>query len=275
MNKNEMLKYLQHGAEITGGLVGGAIGALGGPEGAVIGGGVGVAISCGLKEVVGKVLSQREIVRIAASADYMISGVQGRLNAGESVRRDGFFDYSEGRSSASELFEGTLVKCKDQYQEKKIKYISKIFEKAIFDEKISPETANQLISMADSFTYRKLCVLSFFGNIVGCDRKNELMQEPYRFYPHIEFNLELEILKQDIFDLSNLGLIDANNTLMTSNCDIMPGKMELSGIGQELFRILGLNEIEEHELAKLFELLKFKSEYGASVHGTVNGEMKT
>lgn len=161
MKKETLKSYLEKGSDITGGAIGGAIGLIGGPAGAILGGGLGVAISLGVKEFINRQLSNRQEVRVAASTVYALNEIRKRVEQGETVRSDDFFDNSTGRSSAEELFEGVLLKCKDQYQEKKIFYISKIFEKTIFDNNISADTANQILSMVESFTYRKLCIISF------------------------------------------------------------------------------------------------------------------
>lgn len=113
MDKNRISKFLSTGADIAGGVAGGAIGLIGGPAGAMLGGGLGVAITHGLKEIVNRQLSQRENARAAASAAYIFTGIQSKPDSGAQIRQDSFFNNSNGRSSAEELFEGVLLKCKD------------------------------------------------------------------------------------------------------------------------------------------------------------------
>ena len=271
MDKNKLKKYLETGADIAGGIAGGAIGLIGGPAGAILGGGLGVALTSGVKEIVNRNLAEREKSRTAASVAYIFTGIQNKLDSGIQVRQDSFFDSSNGRSSAEELFEGVLLKCKDQYQEKKIKYISKIFEKATFDTGISPETANQILSMAESFTYRKYCVISFFAQKETLYNTDELMKEVYSWYPNAEFSFELEILKQDIFELVNLGIIDQNNLMMVTRNEVIPENFKLTKIGQALYELMDLNEIPKEDLDPIFEELKYKEEFGISEHGTKNG----
>lgn len=195
MNEEKIKKYLGTGADIAGGVAGGAIGLIGGPEGAVLGGGLGVLISNGVKEIINRTLAKRENARTAASTAYMLTGIQEKLNLGIQIRQDSFFDNSNGRSSADELFEGVLLKCKDQYQEKKIKYISKIFEKVIFDTRISSESANQILSMVESFTYRKYCVISFFAQKNTLYNTNELMKGNYLAPQDTPFNIFFTFVK--------------------------------------------------------------------------------
>jgi hypothetical protein len=271
MNEDKIIKYLETGVDIAGGVAGGAIGLIGGPLGAMLGGGLVPLITNGLKEIINRNLAKRENARTAASAAYMLTGIQEKFDSGIQVRQDSFFDNSNGRSSAIELFEGVLLKCKDQYQEKKIKYISKIFEGVIFDSRISSESANQILSMAESFTYRKYSVISFFAQKNVLYNTNELMKDSYESYPDLKFTIELDILKQDIFDLFNVGIIDSNDYALNSSKDIMPEKMNLTSLGQELYKLMDLNEIPKEELDQIFKELKYKEEYGISKYGSKNG----
>ncbi|WP_299162825.1 hypothetical protein [uncultured Tenacibaculum sp.] len=271
MNREELKNYLDKGTDIVGGGIGGALGLIGGPLGAIGGGVLGVAITHGIKEIVNRQLSNREEIRVSASTVYILSGLSEKFERGEQIRQDDFFNNLNGRSNAEELFEGVILKCKEQYQEKKIKYISKIYEKAIFDSNISSETANQILIIAESFTYRKFCIISFYKRNAELYNINDLMQDPYVWYPNLASSLGLDILKQDIFDLINLGIIDSNNTLMTTSNDVMPGKLKLTKIGMELFELMSLNEILKEDLDPIFNELKYKEEFGISQYGTKNG----
>ena len=271
MNKDKVKKFLETGADIAGGVAGGAIGLIGGPTGAILGGGLGVVLTHGIKEVIKKQLSERESSRTAAAVAYIFTGIQEKLDSGIQIRQDSFFDNINGRSSGEELFEGVLIKCKDQYQEKKIRFISKIFEKATFDSGISSEIANQILSMAESFTYRKLCIISFFAQKDILFNTEELMKEVYSWYENAIFSFELEILKQDIFDLVNLGIIDQNNLIMVTRNEVIPKDFKLTRIGQVLYDIMDLNKIPISDLNTIFEELKYKEEFGISEHGKRNG----
>lgn len=270
MDKEILKGYLEKGTDIAGGAVGGAIGLIGGPAGAILGGSLGVAISIGVKDFINRQLSNRQEVRVAASTVFALNEIRKRVEHGEIVRSDNFFDNSTGRSSAEELFEGVLLKCKDQYQEKKIFYISKIFEKTIFDSNISADTANQILSIVENFTYRKLCIIAFFLKKNEFD-KDLLMKEVYSWYPDIIFRIELEILKQDIFDLVNLGIIDQKNFMMLTKNEVIPFNFELTTIGQLISKIMDLHLIPMTDLNPIYTELQYKEEFGISQHGKRNG----
>lgn len=272
MDKEELKGYLEKGTEIAGGIVGGAIGLIGGPAGALLGGGLGAAITIGVKEIISRQLSHKQNARTSASVAYIFTGIQEQLESGKQIRSDDFFNNDNRRSSAEELFEGVLIKCKDEYQEKKIKFISRIFESTIFNPDISPESANQILASAENFTYRKLCIISFYGQKDKIFDVSLLMNDTYSWYPNVEFSLEIEMLKQDIYELVNLGIIDTDNLMMTSSNDVIPNRFKLTKIGLNLFEIMKLSEISKDELIPIYESLLYKEEYGVSSQGTRNGK---
>jgi hypothetical protein len=273
MDKERFKNFLKKGSEITGGAVGGAIGLIGGPAGAIAGGGLGVLTAQLMNEVIERSLSDRQKVRIAATSTFLFEGIAKRIERGESIRDDDFFEKKiYDRSNAEELFEGTLLKCSSQFQEKKIKYISKIFEKTVFDKSVSVESAHQLLVIVESLTYRKLCILSFYGrrsiDFIG----EVLMKDVYSRYPNIVFTTNEKLLLQDLMELINLDLLDKQNWMLNSNKDITPNILTLTEIGQSLFDIMDLIEIEPKDLMPIIEGLKYRNEWGKSTNGTVNGE---
>ena len=153
--ENKSLGLIKTGAETFGAAIGGAIGLLGGPLGAIGGSVAGVLISKGLSEFADKYLSNREQARAGSAAGLTILGVQEKIDNGLILRQDGFFNFDEiNRSKAEELFEGILLKCKNEFEEKKIKYISNIYKNVTFDNSINPDNANQVLNLAQQLSYR-------------------------------------------------------------------------------------------------------------------------
>ncbi|WP_162339908.1 hypothetical protein [Cyclobacterium salsum] len=271
---NEKLKtFLKKGAEITGGIVGGAVGLIGGPIGSIAGGGLGVLSAQLIQEIIKRSLSNRQQIRIAATSTFIFDGIKTRLDNGETIRNDNFFERSiYDRSNAEELFEGTLLRCANQFQEKKIIHISKIFEETVFTDTISPETANQLLELANSLTYRKLSLISFYGRRRSDLSNVTIMKDPYTWYPHISLTTNEKMLNQDLYELINSDLLYNNNTAMFSNNDILPDKITLTKTGQDLFEIMDLKEIDKNYILNIVRDLKYKTEWGRSTNGTINGE---
>lgn len=269
MKKNELKNYLDKGTDITGGAIGGALGLIGGPVGAIAGGALGVAITQGIKEFINYQFSNRQEVRVAASTTYILTGINNNLKNGLQIRQDSFFDINISRNNATELFEGVVLKCKDQYQEKKIFFISKIYEKTIFDTNISYETANQILNIADSLTYRKMCIISFYGRINSFDR-TDILKDPFSWYENAIYTIDIEILKQDIYELMNLGIIDNDNFVTVSRDDIIPDIFSLTKIGEILFDVMDLIEVDINDINPIYEGLKYKPEYGLNNKGLIN-----
>lgn len=268
MDREELKNYLSKGSEIAGGAVGGAIGLIGGPAGAILGGTLGAAFVVAIKEIIYRQLSNRQEVRVAASVTYALTGVQSKLDAGMEIRTDGFFGAGEHRSSAEELFEGILLKCKDQYQEKKIPYISRIFEQTIFDNQISAELANQILLTAESFTYRRLCIIAYFGRFNEFNHETT-MKDPYVLYKEVAWPIELEMILQDICDLVYLGTIQNSAAIFTRH-DLIPASIQITPLGSTYLSVMGLAEIPVDDLIHIHNELQYREEFGENEYGTRN-----
>ena len=251
--ENNSLILIQTGAETFGAVIGGAIGLLGGPVGAIGGSVAGVLISKGLSEFAGKFLSKREQARAGAAAGLTILGVQEKIDNGLVLRQDGFFNFDEiNRSKAEELFEGILLKCKNEYEEKKIKYISNIYKNVAFDNAINADNANQILNSVQQFSYRQLSIISLVGQNINNKfllRENDLREID------ITLSAEIEFLLQDFFQLNSQGLICRNdNTTMLDISDVTPGIMNLTLIGKDYFNLLNLETMEESEFVYIENL---------------------
>ncbi|WP_339923498.1 hypothetical protein [uncultured Cyclobacterium sp.] len=72
-----------------------------------------------------------------------------------------------------------------------------------------------------------------------------------------EVSLDLELLLQDFMDLSNLGLIERNDsTAMIDIADVNPNNRQLSSIGEKYDELTGLKELESDDLFEIIEGLK-------------------
>lgn len=251
-HKSESL--IKTGAETFGAAIGGAIGLLGGPGGAIGGSIAGVLISKGILEVSNRFLSNREQARVGAAAGMTILSIEENLQKGLPIRQDSFFDSKENnRSKAEELFEGVLIKCKNEFEEKKIKFLSNIYKNVAFDESMNPENAIQVLNVVEQFSYRVLAILALVGQ--NSNNSKELRNRHYSKDIDILSN-ELDFLLQDFVTLAKHGLImnGDNMTVLDSN-DINPGGMKLTPMGSTYFRILELNKLELNKL-EFINLLK-------------------
>ncbi|GAB3788442.1 hypothetical protein GCM10028818_55000 [Spirosoma horti] len=259
MEKEDLIKFISTGGDIAGAATGGAIGLLGGPFSAIGGSILGVALSKGIAEVAQRLLSSREQKRIAAASTFILTGIREKVDNGFTPRNDGFFTQEEfDRSKANELFEGVMLKCKDAYEEKKIKYLSKIFESVSFDSSISSETANQILSTAQNLTFRKLCLISLaYKNQHSLLGTIQLDDDDYMTSTNGTLNTDTYLIFQDIFELSSNGLVQkSNNSAMLDAGYVVPSFIHTTQLGELYTQVMGLNDIDLQEMEFLSTLTK-------------------
>jgi hypothetical protein len=257
-------------AGVVGGGIGGAIGLLGGPIGAILGGAAGSAITDTLKDVIKRTASNREKIRIDNASTYVISGLLERLNSGEIVRQDGFFAGDANfTSDGAELLDGILMKCKEQYQERKVHFISNIFKNIAFGITITARAAHQTLSLAEELTYQKLCLLAYYGNRENFSSFN-IMRDPTLWYPHVEFSEEMEICLQDLLEMLNQGVL-SNEVMGTDSNSVMAGGMKLTAKGQRAFKLMELDQVAREDILDALQPLEFQDSWGMSKNRTING----
>lgn len=113
----------------------------------------------GLRGLLNHFSSQRQSKRITDVTEFALNEIRRRLEDGERLRDDGFFDKTIDRSDAEEVFEDVLLKARDEPQEKKIPYIGSLFEKGCFDSSIDSGTLHFLCKESENLTYRQLCII--------------------------------------------------------------------------------------------------------------------
>ncbi|MDN4524414.1 hypothetical protein [Fictibacillus fluitans] len=273
--KGEKATYLiSLGAEIAGGAAGAAIGLIAAnPILAVTLGAVRAGISKGLVDATEKYLSNREKVRTGAAAAQTIVNISERMKSGQPLRDDDFFDLKmNSRSYSEELFEGVLLRSKNEHEEKKVVYIANIFSNSVFLP-ISLGEANHILRIAHHLSYRQLCVLglvnadkSLLGIILGDIRLRD-NQELIRKLP-----VESISLRQEIVDLQSQGLIECgvvkqsegnwsstrqedHNLFMLAWYDVIPAGLKLTVLGDLCLNLMTLNAIPNSDLLEVARLL--------------------
>lgn len=256
-NKNDGIRRLiTAGAEIAGGAVGGALGFLaGGPIGAAVMGAGGAAAAAALKhigeEASERLLGPREQVRIGGVLAISAEEIRQRIEHGESVRTDGFFDQkSDGRSDAEEVAESVLLKSQREPEEKKIPYMGHLLSGIAFDVQISPHLAHQISKAAEQLTYRQLCILK----LAVVKGSFGLRHSDYR--GQITFSKELYQVLYECLDLYHRGFINFGGEVAFGPTDIKPGNMTVQGLGADIFNLMQLSLIPNNDLMPIVEQLK-------------------
>ncbi|MFT3828408.1 MAG: hypothetical protein QM691_01750 [Opitutaceae bacterium] len=172
MERKELApKLVETAAEMSGGVLGAAVGvSLAGPAGAIAGGAVGPLIAKCLnalgQEVHSRMLGPREIHRIDVTLRTADKLIGDRISQGENVRTDGFFDSLNGnRSAGEEVGEGVLRAAQKEYEERKIPFLAALIASISFDTNVGREQANMLIRLFERLSYRQVRLLAFFGRL--------------------------------------------------------------------------------------------------------------
>ncbi len=112
-----------------------------------------------LHNFVNQFVSQRQAKRITDISEFALNGIKRRLENNEEPRKDDFFQHTIDRSYAEEAFESILLKALNEFEEKKIPYLGKLFENACFDSQLHVGLIHFLCKDFESLTYRQLCII--------------------------------------------------------------------------------------------------------------------
>lgn len=262
---NDRVAFLLHaGTELTGNAVGGAAGVLlagpaGGVVGAAAGGAMGVVLAKGLgviTDVARRTLSEREGVRVGATAAFAITKIEQNLKAGNALRNDDFFvSKAKRRSDAEEIFEGVLLKSKNEHEEKKARLLANIFANVAFLPAVSAGEANHILQIAGTMTYRQMCTLALLQRRHAVP-EIQLRDDPYRGWQG-EITFETISVLQGIFQLYNFGLVACRNKdqegyeALLGWTDAAPDRMIVTAIGERYCLVMGLNDVPHEDITEV------------------------
>ena len=256
MKKDNVTQLFNNYAEIVGGGLGSVLGFLAGDPTAAAFAGVGGAAAARILKNIGqefsnRQLSPREDYRIGKALAIAALEIHQRLEKGESLRDDGFFDKKPtGRSEAEEIAEAIMLKCQREPQEKKIPYMGFLKASIGFDSNISTDMGHQLIKAAEELTYRQLCILK----LAVVKNKFGLRAADYR--NHERFSKDLYSVLYDCKDLHDREYIHFDGEIGFGLTNTKPGSMTLQAIGSDLFNLMKLSSIPDEDIIPLVEVLK-------------------
>ncbi|BBP74200.1 hypothetical protein PHLH7_03040 [Pseudomonas sp. Ost2] len=245
------LKLLSHGSKIGAAAVGGAIEVLAGPLGPG-----GTAISAALREactvvlddLAQRYLSPREEQRVADVAALAIDGIRDRLLF-TPRRDDGFFDREDDAPSpAEELFEGVLLSAKQEHEQLKLPYLANFYTNLAFASDVKRAEANYLLTIAEVLTYRQLCILSLANQL------EKFIVRDQRWPSGGLSNESRDISQQAVYLYQRQLLVSWNEKrtdVIIEAGIIIPKSAFVSTTGQQLFRLLGLENIPKPELLEI------------------------
>lgn len=258
--ENKVKDLISVGTELAGSAAGGAIGFLvGGLPGAAGGNALGVAIakSTGklLSDFVDRSLSERERVRVGGTAALAISTIQEFLESGYKPRNDGFFEEQGNQSSdAEEIFEGALLKSKNDHEEKKAKIYANIFAMVAFNSTISSGEANYILQKVATLTYRLMC---FYSLILRKKQIQDIRLRSTNYRDSInDISDDTISLLQEIHPLYSSGWILINDELSGATIPMewfgtVPSKLILTKIGNKYYETMKLQDIPEEDIIEV------------------------
>ena len=249
-------QLISYGAEIAGGAAGAALGwFVGGPVGAVVGGAGGPMAAIALKnlgqEISERHLSTREKLRVGAAFAIAAADIRQRLERGENIRTDGFFDEKQtGRSDADEVAENVLLKAQREPEEKKIQYMGYLLSSITFDPHINVHMAHQLVKNVEQLTYRQLCILK----LSAVKDKFEMRDRDYM--NRGKLTKDLYSVLDECLDLNKREYIYFGNAIVMTHLNVHPGSMALIRLGRDLFNLMKLYLIPDEDIVPIAEQLK-------------------
>lgn len=225
------------GTLLQGGLAAAAT-AVGGPL-------AGIGISA-ITSALSRLMSSRGNERVANAFVRAAEEIRRRIEAGEQLRTDGFFEAPEnGRSAAEQTMEGLLRACRDEASERKLPYMSNMLCEIAFDASVDLDMAHQAISMTEQLTYRQLCIMQ----LAAVKSAFPLRTDDYRGQG--TFSAELFPVLQECADLYRHGLVNFGGEVVFGLTDVKPAAMQLQGVGGVLHRLMRLHEMPLPDIAAI------------------------
>ena len=250
-NTNDLTTIKSIGS-VTGDSVGAAVGAaigsitanpIGLVLGASAGGLVGSLINTVSDDYSSRVLSQKEKERVSDVLALATKEIDANLDKGLVARED-FFCEDSSSAVADELLEGTLKKAQEEYENKKIPFLAKLYANLVFHPEVSPTLANSLIRIMSDLSYRQLEIISVLGLLTVFEDSCGPLRKDER--PATINGLDNIGLAVDIYDLHNRGLVHSSE-LITSIVNIVPSALSINGLGMLLYQLAELMRMKKDD----------------------------
>jgi hypothetical protein len=259
---NALKKLLDLGGQTVGAGGGAALGyGIGGPAGAIIGGASGqllASMSSVALDMVQRSLSDRERRRVGVVLLYAERRLSERLEEGDEIRSDDFFERGGGvgnRSSLDEAIEGVLLAAERDPEEKKLPLYGNLFATIALNGDLDVATANQLIRLSRDLSYRQLCLIALFA----LRDKDRLELRTRNYKPTKETTSSTVPLGEPLIGvLQEIHILCSQEMLAgggLSLTDIVPSSVQTQGIGSLLFESTELNTLPSSEIGQSGQLL--------------------
>ena len=203
-------------------------------------------IERGVKSIIPKSLSEREDVRVEAVFMQVVQKIGDKLKQGKVPRADEIYYANEIEiPNAQEVFEGVLLKAREEHQAKKLSFYSNFCANLCFDETIDMDHAHYLLGLIERLTYRQLVILAYLSDGKSVDTS--------RWDPSFKVSRTSELYKY--YDFYS-EYVDLYNVRLVTQAGKLPGfalgmsETKISDMGLSITRLLELHEIPESDCNK-------------------------
>lgn len=207
------------------------------------------------KRVLSRVLTQREKDRADRVYEMAIKQIVQKIEGGTSPRKD------LSRERYIELTEGTLLKAKDSYEEKKLPLIANLLAAAPFTN--TPiENMNQTLIYAEQLSYRQLCEIAVVGQNEWENRLKLSNQPLGQTEGKKKYDELVTGIYAEVNHLLVLGLIGqelskgAGPAIPSGMFMFAPANLKLLYLGRLLFNGLRLDEVDKRVFEQVVSALK-------------------
>ena len=202
------------------------------------------------REVAARLLSPREQARVGFVLAVATEEIHKRIEQGETLRDDGFFEPKPGdRSDAEEVAESVLLKSQREPEEKKLSYMAHLLANLAFDPTVSVHLSHQLIRSAEQLTYRQLCILK----LAVVKEQFALRSTDYR--GESSFPKPLVQLFYECMGLYHNGFVNFGGQAAIGFTSVIPGEMTVQGLGADIFNLMRLHRIPNSDIAPIATVL--------------------
>lgn len=211
-----------------------------------------------IKETTHWLLGNIQRRKVEYSTQCLCETIVSKIQKEEKLRQDSFFEFKDNpqlrieESSASKLTEGMLLKAKEEYDSKKIPFLSYLTANIFFLPDISESKAFVMLEILSKLSYRQLCALSIFYN------KKKLpvgvWEARLKGTPSLQSYYDIAY---EFISLKDLLLIEQYMPIGGIGMGIGISNYKISALGEELYIAANLTMIDERDLLDLNNKIEF------------------
>ena len=217
------------------------------PVAGLIGDALSPIIASGAKSILPNSLSKREDMRVERVFKQVVQKIIINLKEGKIPRSDDMYYANEiDIPNAQEIFEGVLLKAREEHQAKKLNLYSNFFANLCFDETINLEHAHFLLSLIERLTYRQLVILAYLsdGKCIRTNKWDALFKvaNASKLIRYYDFYSEY-------VDLYNIRIITQTNK--NSGFALGMSETRISEMGIKVSTLLELKDIPREDVKNI------------------------